>query len=649
MMANMLRYPLVALVAFLSFSALAAESDLAATLLEAPDAALPGEVWKTRGSVKNLGPEAATNVTVTVTAGMSQCETKIDSFPVGETREVSCEGSFPVDAAVYLLPASVYAQHFHDPVYENNTAYKFVKAITPPDLYAWSYSLTIPEPGLPFTLHVYYDNKAQQASTSTVLTVDAPNGFGTLPANCTANGNRATCNLGTLEPPEGFGYPTPDQIELQLIAPDVSEHQFNVTTMMSAAEEDARPADNTAAATMQTYRTFNVINNADAGSGSLRAAMEAANAGCMDGKACLIAFRIPAGANAWHSIALQSPLPRVVTRVFIDGTTQRGYFGDTNSAGPEVEISGDLLEEGSGIEMQCGNEVRGLAINGFPDNGISLVDSSSCGAPNPVAATGRAIRENYIGVDPTGTRAVPNLRGVRINAPGWLVDGNIISGNTRAGVFVARGAAHIRNNRIGLDVHNQPLGNGAAGVFIGTAASGSDVSDNYIGFNHEFGVAIAGDAHYVSANRNSLQGNYQQGIDWGLDGTVVTSAIALPIITSVRFEDGRTIVEGTTTAVGTFSPAVTVYANDAPDPSGYGEGQYVLGEVRATYGEPYNAPMRFTFVYPGDLRGKWITATATHQYYIGWLKTPGTISTNDDTGWGYFTTTSEFSRAYEFN
>ena len=129
---------------------------------------------------------------------------------------------------------------------------------------------------------------------------------------------------------------------------------------------------------------------------------------------------------------------------------------------------------------------------------------------------------------------------------------------------------------------------------------------------------------------------------------MVTSAIALPIITSVRFEDGRTIVEGTTTAFGTFNPAVTVYANDAPDPSGYGEGQYVLGEVRATYGEPYTGPMRFTFVYPGDLRGKWITATVTHQYYNGWLKTPGTIGTNDDTGWGYYTTTSEFSRAYEF-
>ncbi|HYO75729.1 MAG TPA: hypothetical protein VE010_04645, partial [Thermoanaerobaculia bacterium] len=79
---------------------------------------------------------------------------------------------------------------------------------------------------------------------------------------------------------------------------------------------------------------------------------------------------------------------------------------------------------------------------------------------------------------------------------------------------------------------------------------------------------------------------------------------------------------------------IDVYANDAPDPSGYGEGQYTLGSVELS-------PTRtFRFVYPGDLRGKWVTATLTRTTLLG-LKAPGA----DDINSGIGRTTSDFSRA----
>ena len=149
-------------------------------------------------------------------------------------------------------------------------------------------------------------------------------------------------------------------------------------------------------------------------------------------------------------------------------------------------------------------------------------------------------------------------------------------------------------------------------------------------------TAIASDAENVSASGNSIVGNTNHGIDWGLDALVTTSAVPMPEITSVRVEGGKTIIEGTTTAGGTFAPWISLLFNDAPDPSGYGEGQHNIGETRAEAGP---RGLTFKFITPQNLRGRWITATATRHIYNGWLRG------DNDTGCGYFTTTSEFSRA----
>ena len=53
-----------------------------------------------------------------------------------------------------------------------------------------------------------------------------------------------------------------------------------------------------------------------------------------------IAFRIEeATATPWKTIHVLSPLPRIVQYVDIDGTSQTLDVGNTNTGGPEIEIS----------------------------------------------------------------------------------------------------------------------------------------------------------------------------------------------------------------------------------------------------------------------------------------------------------------------
>jgi hypothetical protein len=390
---------------------------------------------------------------------------------------------------------------------------------------------------------------------------------------------------------------------------------------------------------------FPVTNTNDDGAGSLRSAIDEANALCGDLDACTIVFRIPA-TGPWHTIRPERPLPAVrAARLVVDGTSQTAFGGDTNPDGPEIELSGVRLLEGSGLEFAtaCGASIRGLAINGFPANGIVAGLRPCAQSSFPM---GR-IEFNYIGTDPTGTVAVPNFRGIWAVTPPalnfhWFISDNVISGNTASGIFVGSGPQDIRRNTIGLNAkRNAPLGNGASGVAVLAAGSGTDIDDNYIGFNRHFGVALGQGTQKVAMTGNSFQGNHQLAIDYNMDGVSPTGVVSIPTITSVRYEDGKTIIEAESNSDLAIFPRMNFYANDAPDPSGYGEGQYALGWVHARSDDR----TKFTFVHPGDLRGKWVTATATKVNYYGFARKPG-ISTNGE--WqGFIMTTSEFSRAVE--
>ena len=227
-------------------------------------------------------------------------------------------------------------------------------------------------------------------------------------------------------------------------------------------------------------QTFTVTNTNDVGAGSLRDAIEQANANvALD----TIDFAIP-GAGP-HTIQPSSPLPIVTDRVAIDGRSQTGFVG-----APLIELDGSLAGvDVDGLSFTAPGGVRSLVINRFGGSGIVLDGSG-----------GSQLEGNYIGVDVTGTQDRGNGRhGVEVRSPNNTIGGpapgtrNVISGNTFDGIRLAGvvSATRIQGNVIGTDVAGTgQLGNGGAGI----ALEDPGVDDTLIG-----GAAPA-DGNTISGN-----------------------------------------------------------------------------------------------------------------------------------------------------
>lgn len=385
----------------------------------------------------------------------------------------------------------------------------------------------------------------------------------------------------------------------------------------------------------QQQRIFHVTSAADSGPGSLHDVLLQANEECPGD--CRILFQIPGATTPWITIRPRLPLPPL--RGTLDGRNQTQVYGDTNPHGPEIEINGELAPPGTpGLVVEHGG-VYGLAITGFGGPGIH--------------ATGVVkIQFNHIGADPTGTRTVPNERGIVLEPavvsdwpPTADIRDNLIAGNRRAGVFAwSGGNVTVDRNRIEW--------NGASGVFMGPKIRGAYVINNVIGFNGHAGVSVAGNgSREVEISGNSLHANANLGIDYDLDhvsrsidGT--SSKMDYPEITSARYDafTDTTIVEGFQRAKhdGFTSRSVSLFANDAPDPSGFGEGQYPLGSFWFAGFDSPDDP-RFRITLKGRPPGRWIAATVTVAWHYYWLRGPRAEGDSQ----GLRTTTSEFGPTVE--
>src|SRR5579884_1496702 len=167
--------------------------------------------------------------------------------------------------------------------------------------------------------------------------------------------------------------------------------------------------------------TFLVTTTADAGDGSVRSAILAADAAKA---AATIAFDIP-GAGVQTIVPL-SALPAVTAAVTIDGTTQPGYAGtplialDGSSAGPAAD----------GLNFTApGSGAVGLDLENFSGNGIALRASLTVPKGN------QFVRNCFIGTDPTGTLARGNGGdGILVTSSNATIGGgggagNLISAN----------------------------------------------------------------------------------------------------------------------------------------------------------------------------------------------------------------------------
>ena len=394
---------------------------------------------------------------------------------------------------------------------------------------------------------------------------------------------------------------------------------------------------------VQVYRHYAVDNVLDSGPGSLRQVLEDANAECdRDRVPCKIDFAISdtVGESGWFTLRPLSPLPPLLANdLTIDGATQTRLTGNTNRFGPVIELNGELSGSGSGLEIHSRGEslVTGLAINGFPENGILVTGPTR---PLTYYVADPIIRDNSIGTDPTGTRARPNgLRGIAFFTEPFLriqIQNNLISGNVRSGLFLAAGGPfEIERNRIGTDASgNAPLPNGGSGLYVGEGVDCVDAQDNVIAYNHDIGVASE---YYqnVAIQRNSIKANGLSGIDFGLDGAAGGSSSdssgASPVLESARFDaaTGTTVIEGRFGSFA-FTAVADLYANMTPD----GQGEKWLGQASNDRG-------RFVLIVPGNLAGRYITATATLDYFEGFAARG---SAPVGCAAGHVHTTSEFSR-----
>ena len=389
----------------------------------------------------------------------------------------------------------------------------------------------------------------------------------------------------------------------------------------------------------------------------------------------VIEFAIPG--PGVHTIMPATLLPELAETVLIDGYSQPGARPNTLAVGSgavlRIEINGSLIPavaDGNypppatwGIMLAASEcEIRGLAIGAF-EHGIleafqmgvesSVVvgnflgtdaagtapvpnlrgvllrgNGSRLGGPAPadrnvISANTIAgavlegsdieVLGNYIGVDPTGTAALPNAgEGILVSGTGSAIGtaeaGNLISGNLGAGVSLRSAFdTKILGNWIGMDATAKaPLGNrvgirvfGAKGSEIGNPEAG-----NVIAFNDEGGIVIGPVAlwfaepqsgHRISGN--SIYANGALGIDLlGVPGVDVAAGSDpldaddgdpnglqnRPVLASAA-DDGLTLeVDWSLDSAPDTAYAVEFFYSAECDPAGAGEGEVFLGAVQAT-------------------------------------------------------------------
>ena len=311
-----------------------------------------------------------------------------------------------------------------------------------------------------------------------------------------------------------------------------------------------------------------------------------------------------------------------------------------------------------GTDPGAGNVISG---NGpfTPAGGGTGIMFNGAAAANQVAG-------NYIGTNAAGTAALPNAQhGISVgyfahdnviggSAPGA---GNLISGNAMDGIDVWDQAYDnaVKGNWIGTNPLGADIGNGGTGVLVASSAGGAgwnnliggaesgagnviaysggggaavgafntDVLGNTIADNTTYGVFVNDSATQVDIRTNRISGNGWLGIKLAFEnnlplpndpGDIDSGANGrqnYPVITQARSDEvGTIVIDGTLNTTASTAITIDFYANDAADPTGFGEGQTYLGSAPVTTDGAGNVSFTATLAATVPV-GKIITSTAT--------------------------------------
>ena len=242
---------------------------------------------------------------------------------------------------------------------------------------------------------------------------------------------------------------------------------FIAVSLWSGCASKGTPANaipSVTAALSPAVFTVAVTTLNDAGTGSLRAAIQAVNA--RHAARATITFVVGG------TISLASDLPEVQTRVTIDGSSAPSYAGR-----PVVEVNAKRhagLAFGTGSD---GSKLLAIALGNANGNGVTLsagsitLNLNYIGINMKGAALGNAGDGVYVSAGSSNNKIGLNESG----ASGTVA--NLISGNAGNGLSLHGSAGNvIAANRIGTNVKgNRPIANGKNGIWITSASSGNEI------------------------------------------------------------------------------------------------------------------------------------------------------------------------------
>lgn len=320
-------------------------------------------------------------------------------------------------------------------------------------------------------------------------------------------------------------------------------------------------------------RQIEVTTTGDEGPGSFRAALDYANASCLD-IPCEITFGLG------RRISLNAPLaPITAPDIIINGggTTILDGFG--------LSAGNGLAFVGTGVF-----EVRNIHITRFPGDGIAISREVPEG-PFRSLIHGAVIDRN-------------GSRGITVNptANALVVERSTMSLNGQSGAFILDG------RDVRLDI-NTIADNGESGVYVSAASRQVVLYRNELRDNHQWGVTIGRGAELVDLSDNMIFGNGIAGIDVGIDGpdgfvyNPDADQIGPPALTTATRNPttGKTTVSGIVPGLtGTWD--VTLYFSTRP-----GQADGFLGHTIAVNGAFSLVPLH---KLPA---GSYIIATAVHE------------------------------------
>ena len=310
-----------------------------------------------------------------------------------------------------------------------------------------------------------------------------------------------------------------------------------------------------------------------------------------------------------------------------------------NTAGCQVQ--GNLIGTDDSGTAPLGNGegmfvfgafTTGVVIGGTDSNARNVISGNNIGID--MRGQEGQIQGNFIGADITGTLPVFN------NSDGiFLADGgsdNLVGG-ARAGAgnviagprAISLSGSGVQGNVIEGNVIGDPTGThnlgGGEGIWIDGGASNNTIGGSAAGA----GNIIANEAYSAGVTVNSGAGNTIRGNSiYGNAGGGVNDTAnfgggillnrgndannnqSYPTLNSAIQSAGGTFVSGTLASVPNSTFTIDFYANTAPDPSGFGQGEYYLGWT--TVSTDANGNASFTATVGAVLAGaSYLSATAT--------------------------------------